>query len=544
MRDQLSLLLVVLLLGPGAAVAQDVAEPALAPLNVALRDLPGIIALALNESAYQLLSDQAQAQLAVELEYVRGFSDLPAGEAALQDQDLRQAYAWLERVVETAAAIPSTFDDSQRAGATCRAHMAGVPAADPEGTVRLGLDAIDRLAVLRGELEFLVDEAPSLLDVAPLREAVALIEGYWIEVVPEIQACLEQLLDELEAEGALSGTDGNSIGTDGKRGSRTVIKAILVPTKSYPTGHVRVIGSAPSGSTVRVTSASLDVDGSPGLVKGSFRLPFTVPRDAFLGNHALTVAAAGAQLQLSLPVGKAPVFLDLQAPGRVLANSTFTATVKVTSPVSLDDVDTVPVRLTWRGAQSSLALQDGVATKALATGAPQRLVLEATFAGSGLLAAARDNVTIDVVEARDLPSTNVERTTRGLFTAPATIDWFWWILMAVLAVLFAMALYYSPVVLHRVRGQSSQVVRGRRPPPRWPGARTFAAAIGALFAMLRRAELIAPGRTVQEWMRKMRAPAGLADQFDAVEYGGLPEPADATVQGVHWVRAAWERWKR
>ena len=78
---------------------------------------------------------------------MRGFSELPPGGGALREADVREAYSWLQAVVETVVGIPSTFDDSQNAGATCRAAFAGVPANDPAATVKLGLDAVDRLAI-------------------------------------------------------------------------------------------------------------------------------------------------------------------------------------------------------------------------------------------------------------------------------------------------------------------------------------------------------------------------------------------------------------
>lgn len=528
-------LLVALLLAPASSSAQgdagDAQAAALAPLDVALRDLPDILRLALNESARRLISDEAQARLAQELDYVRGFSDLPPGGGALREADVREAYSWLEAVVETVAGIPTTFDDSQNAGATCRAAFAGVPANDPRATVQLGLDGVDRLGILRAELEALMEDAPAILDVRPLAEAVALIEGYWVGVVPEIVDCLERL----EAE-SQQGTV-----------PRVPLKAVVLPTTSFPTGHVRVLGTAPSGSTIQVVSDSLSVSATPALLKGAFKQPITVPRSAALANHTITVTASDLRVDVFLKVAKAPVQVRLDAPDRVTAGLPFTATVTVSSQAALADVDRVPVRLTWRAQDRSLALANGASSAQLDAGSVGDVVLRADYAGSAILAPGSAERVVHVVPFvptdADAARASPPLGFNGLAGASA-VDWFWWILIAVLAVGFGLALYMSPVAIHRLRGDRSSVVRGSRPPPRWPGAATLAAAMGALFDLLRRLQLVPPGRTVQEWMRKTKGPQAIADKFDAVRYGGAVESEATRAQGVTWAKAAWDRWAK
>ncbi len=526
---RLGVLLAALLLLPAPALAQDAggqADPALAPLQVALRDLPAIIDLALNESEERLLSDVAQGRLAEELEYVRGFSELPPAGGALRDADVRSAYAWLEEVVEVASGVPATFDDSQRAGATCHANFAGVPASDPEATVALGRDALDRLEVLRAELQRLLEESPSVIDATPLAQAVLSIDSFWVTVVPGIRDCLERLAQEAAAGGIPA----------------TPVKLVLLPATSFPTGHVRVLGSAPAGSTVRVTAPSLGLDASPGLVRGSFKLALTVPRGAALGNHTVTATDGDAAGSAVLRVAKAPVTLLLQAPSAVLLDSEFTVRVAVASPAALADLDAVPVHVSWRSEDRPLALHNTTSGATLQAGGLGSFVLSADYAGSAILSAAHTEIRIDVVAVAPASQPGSPATQRA-FSTPEGIDWFWWILAGVLAVLFALALYYSPVLLHQVRGHRSSVVRGTRPPPRWPGADSLAAAVAALFALLRRVGLVPPGRTVQEWVRSTKGPQSIADQFDAVRYGGAVESDETRREGASWAKAAWERWK-
>lgn len=524
------------LLWPAPALAQDggspTADPALVPLQVALRDLPAIIDLALNESEERLLSDVAQGRLAEELEYVRGFSELPPAGGALRDADVRAAYAWLQEVIEAAAGVPGTFDDTQRAGATCRAAFAGVPARDPEATIRLGLEAFDRLAVLRAELQRLLDGAPAVIDATPLAQAVASIEGFWVNVVPGVRDCLERLAEEAEA-GTIQVTP---------------VKLVLLPATSFPTGHVRVLGSAPAGSTVRVTAPGLGLDASPGLVRGSFKVAFTVPRATALGNHTVTASNGDSSATAVLRVGKAPVTLALQAPAAALLNTTFTARVAIATPAGLADVDAVPVKLTWRGQARDVVLRNGTAVATLQSGGLGDFVLSADYAGSAVLSSAHGEVRVRVVALDPAAAASAASGGGGgaarTFGEPAGIDWFWWVLMAVLAVLFALTLYYSPVLLHQVRGHRSSVVRGTRPPPRWPGADSLATAVAALFMLLRRVGLVPPGRTVQEWVQATKGPRAIADQFDAVRYGGAVESEATKEQGVSWAKAAWERLKK
>lgn len=529
-------LLVALLIAPGSVTAQGNAEDAeaaaLAPLQVALRDLPDIIRQALNESARRLISDEAQARLAEELDYVRGFSELPPGGGALREADVRDAYSWLEAVVETVAGIPGTFDDSQNAGATCRAAFAGVPANDPPATVKLGLDAVDRLGILRAELESLLQDAPSILDVQPLAQAVALVEGYWTEVAPDIVDCLERLLAESQ-QGSVA---------------RVPLKAVVLPATTFPTGHVRVLGTAPTGLTIKVMASSLSVAATPSLLKGGFKQPITAPRTAALANHTITVTAADLRVDLVLNVAKAPVRLSLSAPDRVTADLAFTATVTVSSPASPSDVDRVPVRLTWRGQDRSLPLANGSSSARLDAGAVGDFVLRADYPGSSILAGSSAERIVHVATFVPVdvdPAGSNPRIPAGFNGLPSSaVDWFWWILILILAVGFGLALYMSPVALHRLRGTRSNVILGSRPPPRWPGAATLAAAVGALFGLLRRLHIVPPGRTVQEWMRETKGPAAIADKFDAVRYGGAVETEATKAQGVTWAQAAWERWAK
>lgn len=504
-----------------AAPASAADAKALEPVRVALQGLPGAVELAILEAEDRLLSSEAQHRLAVLHAYVQGFQALPAGSAALADPATRAAYTWTEDAVETALGLPQQLDAFEEAGALCRSYgNAGTP--EQVGrALRQGPLAEATLRVLQSELAALAARAPAGIDRTPFDRTRALLEGYLAAEGTDVHACLETLHAPDPSQSA----------------DLPDLFAVVIPPDTFRTGHVRVVGTVRGAGDVSASSSTLAASGRAAVENGTFRIPLDIPRGAALGGHTVTVAAGSLRAAANLTVGKAEVSLSVQAPSRVVANTTFTAFASVSSPAGTALVDAVPVHLSWRGNGSSVALHNATGRRPLDSGAPDpRVLLDASFAGNDVLATANATLAVEVYQPGAVVAAQ-----HAPFGVP--LAWFWWLLVLIAAVGGAILLYLMPVILHRARGSRGQALRGTPSPPRWPGAATFVAAVAALFDLLRRRRLAPPGQTLREWLDAHGGPAVIADRFDAVRYGGAPEDEQLRKTGLSWAEKAWARWR-
>jgi hypothetical protein len=508
------------LTAPAAPASAADGKP-LEPVRVALGELPGTVELAILEAEDRLLSSEAQHRMAVVHAYVQGFAALPAGSAALADPATRAAYSWAEEAVETALGLPQQLDALEAAGSTCRSYGNAGTAEQIEGALTEGPHAEATLQVLRSEMDALAARVPAGVDRTPFDRTVALLAGYLSAEGSDIHACLA----------TLHAPDRTADLPD--------LFAVVLPPETFRTGHVRVVGTVRGASDVAASASSLSVSGRAQAANGTFRIPLTIPRGAALGDHTITVKAGSLSAAANVTVAKAEVSLSLQAPSRVVANTTFTALVSVSSPAGTALVDRVPVRLSWRGNETSLALHNATARRSLDSGRPSAsalVPLNASFAGDDVLAPANATLAVEVYKPGAVATAQANP-----FGVP--LSWFWWLLVLIAGVGGAILLYLMPVILHRARGSRGQALRGNPSPPRWPGAASFVAAVAALFDLLRRRRLAPPGQTVREWLGAHGGPDAIADRFEAVRYGGAPEDDQLRKTGLSWAEKAWERWR-
>lgn len=517
MQRRWALPLAALLLAGLAAPAAPAPGQALQPVQVALDGLPGAVALAIAEAEDRLLSSEASRRLGVLHGYVQGFGSLPAGSAALADPATRDAYAWAEEAVEAALGLPAQFDALEEAGALCRAYGNDGTRQQVERALTAGPQAEATLAVLRSEIRSLAARFPAGVGVdrAPFDRTVRLLDDYMTLRRPAIHDCLATLhLPDRSAE-------------------LPELFAVVLPPEAYRTGHARVVGTVVGTDAVAASSPTLSLSRQARAENGTFRIPFDVPRAAALGNHTVAVTAGSLRAEANLTVTRAETFLDLQAPSRVVMNTTFTALATVHSPAGGTYVDRVPVVLSWNGTDASVGLQDGTGRRVLNAGPPAHAVLVATFAGDDVLGPSKDTHAIEVYRPGAVASNGPD----------PSLTWVWWLLVLVGGVAMAILLYLMPVLLHRARGARGQALRGTPSPPRWPGAATFVAAVAALFDLLRRRRLAPAGQTFREWLLEHGGPAAMADRFDAVRYGDQPEDEPLRRSGLAWAEKAWARWR-
>jgi hypothetical protein len=494
--------------------------PGLAPVQVAIDALPRAVHTAIVEAQDRLLADTARRQLEDTHAYVQGFQQLPAAESALADPQVRAAYAWIEGAAETLLAIPARLEAAETSFATCSSYgvAAGVEAGG--AAVRVGLQALADLDAVSGALEAARVGAPRglPLDLAPFEAAVAELADWSAVRGVEVRGCLEELA---EALGLLE-----------QQGPR--LAAVLVPDVTWRTGAFRVLGAWTSGAAT-VRAPTLGLDRQAAVAGGSFQLAAQVPRAAALGNHTVTVEAGGQSVALRLEVVLAPSTLVLHAPAAVRPGQSFHARASVSSPAGLAEVDLGTLTLSWMGSLRTLPLASGIGSTPLDAGEAERVeTLAARYSGTDVVAPAEasQEVRVQAAALGSLPPPSPPAPgDRPLLSGPAG-----WGLLLLLALLLAVA------------AAAGWRLRRRRPGPApapaartWPGAESYAAAVGLLFALLRRLRLVPPGRTVREWALSGHAPMELAEAFEQVRYGGRPEGGSLRERGIAWARRRWER---
>lgn len=516
-------LLLLLLSWTAPPAGADAVATALLPPQAALDELPGAVALAIQEAENRLTSDQAQARLALAREFVSGFDALPPGQDALADPAVRAAYSWTEDVVVTTLAVPLQLDAIETAGAACRATFANVTRSEGERTVTSGLTAGARLQAALAELDRLAAQVPAGLDATPVLAARGTLAAWSAGEGTQVRDCLEDLAVALDV--AVSRLD-----------------ALVLPDVAYRTQRVRVVGSSNEAGTVRLSAPSLGIAREGPVTDGTFTLVFDVARGAGLGNHTLSISLGDLTSTVRLEVRKAPVMLLVEAPQRVGTNQTLLVHVTVASPLPRSEVDRVPVQLMWQGTSRNVTLAGGVVDVALPPGPLGPALLVVRYPGSDVLLSAEKRLTLEVVTPSTLQARAAQPIPEGLRGFQPDLAT-WWIMALALAGLFILALIMSPVWLHRARGWRSDVLQRRPGPLPWPGSKDFVGGVAQLFALLARRRLAPPGRTVREWIALTRSPSGLADRFDEVRYGAQPESEPVRRVAFEWLKAQWRRWQ-
>lgn len=495
-------LLVALLPGPAQGAPID-------PVNVALEALPDALRSAIREAQSQLLADRAQRQLEDTYAYVQGFAALPPGQSGLQDEEVRFAYAWTEKIVSLALVIPRQLEDAESASASCTSYFDDVPIGEGQATVRNGLSALTALQGMQSDLLDLLQAPPRLIDAGPVQEALTILENWQLSGGTAATNCLTSLAPLVQVD-------------------VDQLQARVVPSASFPTGTIRIYGIA-QGGTITADSEQLQLHARTMTEEnGAFRIEHRLPPSTPLGRAVIAVGTPERVVHLNLTVGLASTHLLVQAPSRVATNQSFTIQIAVQSPAAIAQVDEARVRVSWNGQAQTLSPMNGRASAILNSGNAGQSTLEVEVLETAVLSDSSDSRRIEVVAVgKTLQSPPAEGPEFGLMAGGAVIAAF------ALIVLFLAWQRRSRRVKSELPSTLPSVERN------WD---SFQAAIAQFFERLRQQSAIPPGRTVQEWTSETRSPTAVADAFDALRYGGRKEPPSLRERGMAWVKQAWARW--
>lgn len=521
MQARRALALAILLAVPLAVTGLAQAAPE-DPLVVALDNLPVALRSAIRQAQNELLTDEADAQLAATQAYVDGFGSLEGPSGALADAELAQAYAWTEEVVNLVLQVPRRMGAVEQAAADCAAYFApNATRSKGLGTVQQGVTGLNELDLLRDRLRGLLEAPPAAIPVDAVHLTQSLLDDWLLVRGVIAQECLVELANELDVQAP-------------------DLFAVLLPDWGYRTGQFAILGRT-ARTSIQIASPGLGLDVRPNLSGGRFRIDVQIPRDAPLGNNSIRVSDGQQHIDLVLHVRLAPVTLLLDAPSRVRMDQEFAVAVTAVSPLGRSEVDRARSELHWRGNDILLTLRQGQGGTNLDSGSPGRFALEVRTSSTDVLQAASRTVTVVVVD--DVAAASQAESSPKF---PPTLDprlslegSSWWIFLVLLLLILALIL----LGIEALRRARQRERRGLAPEqPGRPMPEGISLLVGTAMMELRRMNRLPPGRTPREWITHEGGPDFVADAFDATRYGDFAEVvAPPRTQG--WLGKIWP-WRR
>lgn len=311
-----------------------------APVQLLLDQWPTLMQLAIDEATLDGSPDDATElarQMRAFFAHFQGQPEWP-NNAVASTTNARAIFDRVDAILDVAHRTPDAVASLARVDARC-IESRGVATLDSaRAWWNAGAASAGDIDFFARDMQALADSLPAPLEVGPVHLGLNALVSWLHATAITLEECVETLLIVL-GEKAEAYALGPLLGGNDSSADRAKLRFSVVPSTVHYDQTVRISGvvkGAPGSNPI--LDSSLGWNGAfETRLGGFFEGTYTVPLNAQVGPHTVTVRAGSLSDQALITVIKAPTYLQVQAPSQVQPNETISVHARATSPFLLPE---------------------------------------------------------------------------------------------------------------------------------------------------------------------------------------------------------------